>query len=45
MDLTIIAALSQNNVIGIDNKIPWRIGNDLKHFQELTLGHHGKKNF
>jgi len=39
MDLTIIAALSENNVIGIDNKIPWRIKEDMARFKELTINH------
>jgi len=39
MDLTLIAALSDNNVIGIDNKIPWRIKEDMVRFKELTINH------
>jgi dihydrofolate reductase len=37
MDLTIIVAISENNVIGKDNKIPWHISEDLKRFKRLTL--------
>ena len=40
MDLTLIAALSENKVIGIDNKIPWKISKDMNHFKELTMGHY-----
>jgi len=39
MDLTIIVAVSKNNVIGFKGKIPWEIPEDLKRFQRLTLGH------
>ena len=39
MDLTIIAALSENNVIGIENTIPWHIKRDMQRFKELTLNH------
>ena len=40
-ELTIIAAASTNNVIGLNNKLIWNIPNDLKRFKELTLGHSG----
>ena len=39
MDLTIIAAISENNVIGNKGKIPWRIEEDMKRFKYLTIGH------
>ncbi len=38
MNISIIAAVSQNNVIGINNKIPWHIKEDLIHLKNLTLG-------
>ncbi len=31
-----IAAVSQNNVIGRNNKLPWRIPEDLKYFHSVT---------
>jgi len=37
--LTLIAAVARNGVIGIDNRLPWRLPADLKHFKALTLGH------
>lgn len=37
--ITIIAAVSDNGVIGRDGKIPWHIPADMKRFQRLTLGH------
>lgn len=39
MDLTIIAAVSENNVIGDGNEIPWHISEDLSRFKRLTLNH------
>jgi dihydrofolate reductase len=35
----IIAAVARNNVIGRDNRIPWRLPEDLQHFRRLTIGH------
>jgi dihydrofolate reductase len=40
MRLSIIAALSTNNVIGRDNGIPWRQSTDLKRLKAMTMGHH-----
>ena len=31
-----VVALSNNNVIGIDNTLPWNLKTDLKHFKEYT---------
>lgn len=39
MNLTIIAAVSENNVIGINGRIPWKIKEDMQRFKELTLYH------
>ncbi|KAF0166534.1 MAG: dihydrofolate reductase [Rhodocyclaceae bacterium] len=36
--LTLIAAVARNGVIGIDNRLPWHLPADLKHFKALTLG-------
>src|SRR3989344_8947384 len=38
-EIILIAAVSSNNVIGIDGKIPWRIKEDMDHFKELTTSH------
>ena len=38
MNLTIIAAISENNAIGYQGKIPWHIPEDLKRFKQLTTG-------
>jgi dihydrofolate reductase len=36
--ISIIAAVSRNNVIGKDNKLPWYIPEDLEWFKSNTLG-------
>ncbi|HXB52886.1 MAG TPA: dihydrofolate reductase [Rhizomicrobium sp.] len=36
--ITLILALADNGVIGRNGAIPWRIGDDLKRFKQLTLG-------
>ena len=46
--LSIIVAISENNVIGKDNKLLWHLPEDLKRFKELTTGHTiimGRKTF
>ena len=46
--ITLIAAASENNVIGKDNKLIWYLSDDLKHFKEFTKGHAvimGRKTF
>src|SRR5512135_3741550 len=48
MSLSIIVAMAQNRTIGINNTLPWRCPDDLKHFKALTMGHHmimGRKTF
>ena len=37
--LTLIAAVARNGVIGMENRLPWHLPADLKHFRELTSGH------
>lgn len=34
----IIVAMANNNVIGLNNKMPWHIPEDLKYFKDLTMG-------
>ncbi len=36
--ISVIVAASENNVIGRDNDMPWRLSTDLKRFKALTLG-------
>lgn len=46
--LSILVAMAANRTIGIDNTLPWRCPEDLKHFKALTMGHHmimGRKTF
>ncbi len=38
MELSIIAAVAKNGVIGINGKLPWDFPEDLKRFKRLTLG-------
>jgi len=36
MSIKLICAISKNDVIGNENKLPWNIPEDLKRFKELT---------
>lgn len=36
--VALVVAVAKNGVIGKDNKLPWRLPGDLKHFRELTWG-------
>ena len=36
--ITLIAAVSENNVIGRDLDMPWKLSTDLKRFKALTMG-------
>ena len=48
MIITLIAAVSQNRGIGLENDIPWHLSDDLKRFKKITMGHHmvmGRKTF
>lgn len=38
MNINIIFAISKNNAIGINGKLPWYIKEDLKHFKKTTTG-------
>ena len=37
MKIVIVAAIGENNVIGKDGQLPWKIRSDLRHFRALTL--------
>ncbi len=37
--LSILVAMARNRVIGQNNKLPWYLPADLKHFKFLTMGH------
>jgi dihydrofolate reductase len=34
-----VVAVSENGVIGNDNRLPWHLPDDLKRFKSLTMGH------
>jgi dihydrofolate reductase len=38
VSITHIVAKSTNNVIGINNQLPWHLPKDLKYFKEVTMG-------
>lgn len=38
MRKTIIVAMAENQVIGKDNDLPWRLSGDLKRFKAITMG-------
>jgi dihydrofolate reductase len=46
--ISIIVAMNNKRVIGLNNALPWHISEDLKHFKKLTLNHSvvmGRKTF
>lgn len=47
-NIVLIAAVSENNVIGKDNQLPWKLKDDLRLFSHLTRDHTvimGRKNY
>ena len=38
MTLSLIVAMSRNNIIGKDNALPWHLPADLKYFKAVTMG-------
>ncbi len=48
MIISLIAAVSRNKVIGLNNQLPWHLPDDMKYFMKTTSGHPvimGRKNF
>src|SRR5690606_39108924 len=48
MIISLIAAVSQNGVIGKNNDLPWHLPDDMKYFMQTTKEHHvimGRKNY
>ncbi len=46
--ISVIAAIANNRVIGLNNALPWHLPEDLKRFRALTMGHHiimGRKTY
>jgi dihydrofolate reductase len=47
-DVQLVVAVSEDDVIGRANQLPWRLPADLRHFRGLTMGHHilmGRKTY
>ncbi|MCQ6497981.1 dihydrofolate reductase, partial [Vibrio parahaemolyticus] len=38
LPLSLIVAVADNGVIGIDNRLPWHLPAELKYFKAVTLG-------
>ena len=48
MIISLIVAMDRNRGIGIGNRLPWRLPDDMKRFRQLTMGHHlvvGRRTF
>ena len=48
MRLSLIVAMAENRVIGRGGQLPWHLPADLRHFQQITMGHPvvmGRKTF
>jgi dihydrofolate reductase len=48
MITSIVAAIGRSRQLGLDGKLLWKIGEDMKNFKNLTWGHHllmGRKTF
>ena len=39
MNISMISAVANNNVIGKNNQLLWKLSEDLKRFKELTFNH------
>lgn len=48
MEITIVVAAAEDNAIGKNNRLIWRLPEDMKFFKEKTIGHcivTGRKNY
>lgn len=48
MTVSLIVAVAENGVIGLDGRLPWMLPDDLRHFKRVTMGHTlimGRKTF
>ena len=48
MIISLIVAMDENRAIGVNNRIPWHLPDDLKRFKTLTMEHHiimGRKTY
>ena len=39
MKISLIVAMAENRVIGVDNRMPWHLSADLKRFRKITSGY------
>lgn len=37
MKIVLVAAIGENNIIGRDGQLPWRLKSDLQHFRRVTI--------
>lgn len=37
--ISLVVAMAENRVIGKENRLPWHLPQDLKHFKSITMGH------
>jgi dihydrofolate reductase len=37
--ISLIVAMDERRLIGVDGKLPWRLSEDLRYFKRTTLGH------
>src|SRR2546428_467501 len=37
--IAVIAAVARNGIIGVKNRLPWRLAEDMRRFRALTTGH------
>lgn len=40
MKISIVVAVADNNAIGANGKLLWRLSKDMQYFKEVTWGHH-----
>jgi dihydrofolate reductase len=38
--VSLVLAAARNGVIGLEGGLPWRMPADMRHFKQLTMGHH-----
>jgi dihydrofolate reductase len=38
MIVSLVVAMDEQGVIGIDNRLPWRLSTDMKYFKAITMG-------
>lgn len=36
--ISLVVAMDESRLIGVDGGLPWKLSNDLKHFKRLTVG-------